>query len=53
MTVLGEKKLRASGGAADDYFGCSVSISGNKAIVGASGDDDNDNNSGSAYILEK
>ena len=28
-------KLTASDGAADDYFGCSVSISGNTVVVGA------------------
>ena len=33
-------KLTASDGAALDYFGCSVSISGTTAIVGAYGDDD-------------
>src|SRR6056297_1943458 len=31
------KKITASDGAADDYFGTSVSISGNYAIVGADG----------------
>ena len=36
-----------------DYFGYSVSISGDYAIVGAYGDDDNGNISGSAYIYKK
>jgi hypothetical protein len=47
------QKLLASDGAADDVFGHSVSISGNYAIVGAMGDDDNGNESGSAYIYYK
>jgi hypothetical protein len=45
-------KLTASDGAATDYFGGSVSISGDYAIVGASADDDNGSNSGSAYIFK-
>ena len=43
-------KLTASDGAADDRFGLSVSISGDSAIVGAWGDDDNGSLSGSAYM---
>ena len=46
-----EAKLLASDGAADDYFGYSVSISGDYAIVGAYGNNDNGGNSGSAYIF--
>ena len=45
-------KLIASDGAAEDYFGTSVAISDNYAIVGASLDDDNGLESGSAYIFE-
>jgi FG-GAP repeat len=40
-------KLTAEGGAAGDYFGSSVAISGDTAIVGAFGDD----GKGSAYIF--
>ena len=47
------KKLNASDAAAFDYFGWSVSISGDYAIVGADGNDDNGSNSGSAYIYQK
>jgi FG-GAP repeat len=43
-------KLIASDGADGDSFGYAVSISGNTAIVGAYGDDDNGGNSGSTYI---
>ena len=46
-------ELTPSDGAADDGFGCSVSISGDTAIVGADGDDDNGSNSGSAYIFSR
>lgn len=43
-------KITASDGAADDFFGVSVSISGILAIIGASGDDIGSNASqGSAY----
>ena len=42
-----EKKIVAHDGAASDYFGYSVAISDNYAIVGAYGDD---SNIGSAYI---
>ena len=45
--------LTASDGAAIDLFGTSVSISGDTAIVGASGDDDNGSLSGSAYIFDE
>jgi len=47
-----ETKLSASDGAAYDYFGISVAISGDTAIVGAYGDDDNGSSSGSAYIYQ-
>ncbi len=46
-----QQKLVASDGAADDYFGTSVFISDDHAIVGASQDDDNGDYSGSAYIF--
>ena len=45
-------KLTANDGVAEDYFGGSVSISGDFAIVGALGDDDKGENSGSAYIFD-
>jgi len=47
------KKLTASDGAAGDLFGFSVSISSDTIVVGASSDDGNDTNSGSAYIFER
>jgi len=45
-------KLTAADGALNDWFGFSVGVSGNRAIVGAYGDDDNGSYSGSAYLFE-
>ncbi len=45
-------KLLPLDGAAIDYFGLSVAISGSTAIVGAYGDDDNGTYSGSAYLFD-
>ena len=45
-----EDKLTASDGATSDYFGQSVSIDGNYAIIGAYVDD---NDQGSAYVFKK
>ena len=46
-----EAKLLASDGATNDYFGWSVSLSGDSALMGAYGDDDNGAESGSAYVF--
>jgi hypothetical protein len=46
-------KLTASDGSADDFFGESVAISGDYVIVGAAGDDDKGEQSGSAYIFHR
>ena len=46
-------KLLASDGAEGDKFGFSVAISGGTAIVGAPHDNDNGNNSGSAYLFSE
>ena len=46
-----DAKLLPSDGDADDLFGCSVSVSGNTAVIGARGDDDNGDSSGAAYIF--
>lgn len=45
-------RLTAKDGAAGDYFGQSAAVSGNTAVVGAHGDDDNGSESGSAYVFE-
>ncbi|MDP6053292.1 MAG: FG-GAP repeat protein, partial [Candidatus Latescibacteria bacterium] len=46
-----QAKLTASDAAASDYFGYSVSIDGDYAIVGAHANDDGGSDSGSAYIF--
>ncbi len=53
-TVTGAQigKLTASDGAANDWFGGSVAISGTTAIVGAVGNNGNANDSGSAYLFD-
>ena len=48
-----EAKLLPSDGATEDWFGWSVSISGNYAVVGARLDGDNGNRSGSAYVFKR
>ena len=48
-----QAKLTASDGAADDFFGISVAISGDTVVIGAYADDDNGINSGSAYIYTR
>jgi len=44
-------KFTAPSGAADDWFGHSVSISGSLALAGVPWDDDNGNESGSAHVF--
>ncbi|MBL4658955.1 MAG: FG-GAP repeat protein [Alcanivoracaceae bacterium] len=46
------KKLTASDGALLDRFGNSVSLFGNRALIGAQTVDDNGTSSGSAYIFD-
>jgi hypothetical protein len=46
-------KLTADDAAAFDYFGYTVSISGDLAVVGARQDDDGGSNSGAAYIFAR
>ena len=50
---IDEFKLTASDGSEINWFGYSVSISGNYVIVGAERDDDNGEASGSAYIFKR
>lgn len=44
-------KLTPSQGASQDNFGISVSLSGNKALIGANGNDEIGTNTGSAYLF--
>ena len=48
-----EAKLLPSDGAGNDYFGYSVALDGDTAIMGAYGDDDNGSQSGSVYIFTR
>lgn len=48
-----QAKLTHSDGTANDYFGYAVSISGDTIAVGAHGNDDAGDNSGSAYIFKR
>ena len=50
ITWFQKAKLMASDGRMGDYFGCSVSICGNYALVGADGDD---TETGSAYVFRR
>ncbi|MCA9253679.1 MAG: FG-GAP repeat protein, partial [Phycisphaerales bacterium] len=44
-------KLTAADAATDDYFGYSVALSGDTAVIGAYLDDDGGSASGSAYVF--
>ena len=46
-------KLTASDGAAEDWFGISVSASGDTIVVGAQWNDAKGNDSGAAYVFVK
>ncbi len=46
-----EVKLTATDGSAGDYFGISVSIDGDTAVIGAAYDDDKSYHAGSAYVF--
>ena len=48
-----QAKLSAFDGAANDEFGFSVSISGDTVVVGATLDDENGSDSGSAYVFTR
>ena len=48
-----QAKLTASDPAADDWFGYSVAISGDTAVIGMDGDDDGGSDSGSAYVFTR
>ncbi|MBL1216625.1 MAG: hypothetical protein D8M59_03940 [Planctomycetes bacterium] len=43
--------LHASDGAADDYFGLLLVVSGDTIMIGAAWDDDNGTDSGPAYVF--
>jgi len=47
-----QTKITASDVAAEDVFGAAVAVGSGRIVVGASQDDDNGENSGSAYIFD-
>jgi hypothetical protein len=46
-------KLRASNPGTEDFFGRTVSLSGNQALIGAPGDSSTANSAGAAYVFER
>jgi hypothetical protein len=50
-TWMQQAKLLAQDGADGDFFGYSVALSGDMAVIGAYRDDDNGYDSGSAYVF--
>ncbi len=48
-----QAKLTAADGAATDWFGSAVALSGDIAIIGSERDDDNGSDSGSAYVYTR
>jgi len=50
-TWIEQQKLIASDGNSQDYFGASVSIDGDYAVIGATRGDGNNNDTGSAYVF--
>jgi len=48
-----QAKLLASDGTAEDWFGYTVSLDGDTALIGARFNDENGNNSGSAYVFTR
>jgi FG-GAP repeat protein len=52
-SIWEETKLVSSDVTEDDRFGGAVTVDGDIVVVGASGDDDNGTDSGSAYIYRK
>ena len=50
-TINEQAKLVPSDDTAGDFFGAHVSLSGDRALIGASGDTDNGESSGAAYVF--
>jgi MYXO-CTERM domain-containing protein len=48
-----QQKLLPADGAAGDFFGYAVAVSGDTAVLGARGDDDLGSSSGSAYVFTR
>ncbi len=52
QVIAQDLKLIASDAAANDNFGAAIGVSGGILIIGAPGDDDAGNQSGSAYVVD-
>jgi hypothetical protein len=48
-----QQKITAFDGAPKDFFGCSVALSGDTLVIGASADDDKGDESGSLYVFTR
>jgi hypothetical protein len=48
-----QARLLASDSAVGDWFGCSVAVDGNTAVIGASQDEEEGHRSGSAYVFTR
>ncbi|CAL6443634.1 unnamed protein product [Bathycoccus prasinos] len=48
-----QSKLKPNDGAENDYFGVSVSLYGDTALIGAHNDEDSGTNSGSVYVFTR
>ena len=53
LTATQMAKLFAGDGAPNDYFGQSVAVDGDTAVIGVQQDDDNGSTSGSAYVFTR
>ncbi len=53
LTVSYRHKIMAPDGASNDYFGASLAVDSGFLVIGAYGDDDDGNSSGSVYFFEK
>ena len=53
MTWVEQTKLYASNATSADYFGASLSLHGNTALIGATGDDEKATNAGAVYVFTR
>ncbi len=53
LSAYVSEKLTGDDTSPGDYFGGSTDIDGDTVVVGASGDDDDGSNSGSAYVFRR
>ena len=53
MTWVEQTKLYASNATSADYFGASLPLHGNTALIGATGDDEKATNAGAVYVFTR